>query len=558
MGIVLLRLLYVCLVWFEFTFLPWFWATIPTYLPFYLLAVVVIYAAIKGRKPVTVISPFHLPPDSKLPFGEYTVANALGDAFANVHRKAEEEVRARSGGLIGVGPAELAVMKLPELSRFEVPTPFTVEVKGLSHEALISLARKVWGLEHAIWGDVITGDGRFQLLVRSDSGGHWSSGLRPSAFGSLQDACQEVALRIVEAADEAVDPTLVAAREIAHKQYKAAYDRVHKVLTDGRVTDTTRLLFELAAVLRSDELSREAKDADSTRLLQEALCLLPDSSLLAYNQGFKLFALDRDRWDDAMASYRKALQLKPDFHEAHHNLGVALAEKEQFDEAIAHFQEALELEPDFPMGLSNLGLAFFHKGQLDEAIAKFQEALDRRPDDPDTLNKLGEALRRKGQLDDAIASFRKALELKTDDPKPHYNLGLALYQKDQLDEAIASYRKALQLRPDYPNALNNLGLALAEKGQVDGAITHLQRALELEPNDFEILNNLGNALTDKGELDEAIVQYQKALQFKPDYAKAHHNLALALRKDGREEEAQRHFAEAQRLDPSLKPPEDDK
>ncbi|MFQ5662740.1 MAG: tetratricopeptide repeat protein [Terriglobia bacterium] len=57
------------------------------------------------------------------------------------------------------------------------------------------------------------------------------------------------------------------------------------------------------------------------------------------------------------------------------------------------------------------------------------------------------------------------------------------------------------------------------------------------------------------EFDEAIAAYQEVLELEPNNPSVHYFLALALGKAGRKEEAQRAFAEAQRLDPNLKPPE---
>ena len=45
-------------------------------------------------------------------------------------------------------------------------------------------------------------------------------------------------------------------------------------------------------------------------------------------------------------STSKALEIQPDYAEAHNNLGLALAAAEQFDEAIAHYRKALEIKPD--------------------------------------------------------------------------------------------------------------------------------------------------------------------------------------------------------------------
>ena len=48
-----------------------------------------------------------------------------------------------------------------------------------------------------------------------------------------------------------------------------------------------------------------------------------------------------------MGQYQEALRLKPDFAEAHNNLGNALRDQGQLAAAVAHYQEALCLKPDY-------------------------------------------------------------------------------------------------------------------------------------------------------------------------------------------------------------------
>ena len=45
--------------------------------------------------------------------------------------------------------------------------------------------------------------------------------------------------------------------------------------------------------------------------------------------------------DDAVASYRRALYHKPDYADAHSNMGNAFAERGKLEEAIASYQRAL-------------------------------------------------------------------------------------------------------------------------------------------------------------------------------------------------------------------------
>jgi protein O-GlcNAc transferase len=94
------------------------------------------------------------------------------------------------------------------------------------------------------------------------------------------------------------------------------------------------------------------------------------------------------------------VEIKPDYANAHQNLGVALVGQGQFDAAIVHFRKALELKPDFPdITHNNLGIALARRGQFDEAIAHFRKALELRPDYAEARKNLDLALRMRRQPD---------------------------------------------------------------------------------------------------------------------------------------------------------------
>jgi len=57
--------------------------------------------------------------------------------------------------------------------------------------------------------------------------------------------------------------------------------------------------------------------------------------------------MEMNRLDDALASYDKALELKPDYAEAFYNRGNALKEMNRLDDALASYDKALALKPDY-------------------------------------------------------------------------------------------------------------------------------------------------------------------------------------------------------------------
>ena len=52
---------------------------------------------------------------------------------------------------------------------------------------------------------------------------------------------------------------------------------------------------------------------------------------------------------------RRAIAAKPDFYEAHSNLGNALHALKRFDEAVVAYRHAIELNPNYADAWANLG-----------------------------------------------------------------------------------------------------------------------------------------------------------------------------------------------------------
>ena len=57
----------------------------------------------------------------------------------------------------------------------------------------------------------------------------------------------------------------------------------------------------------------------------------------------------RGEIEESIASYRKAIEVKPDFADAYLNLGVVLNEKGEVEESIASYRKAIEVKPDLRM-----------------------------------------------------------------------------------------------------------------------------------------------------------------------------------------------------------------
>ncbi|MDB9507056.1 tetratricopeptide repeat protein [Microcystis aeruginosa CS-338/01] len=278
-----------------------------------------------------------------------------------------------------------------------------------------------------------------------------------------------------------------------------------------------------------------------------ALEMKPDLHQAWHIRGVAL--ADLGRLEQAIASFDQALEIKPDYHEAWNYRGFALANLGRFEQAIASYDQALEIKPDFHLAWLIRGVALYNLGRLEEAIASYDRALEIKPDYYYAWNNRGNALADLGRFEQAIASYDRALEIKPDYHDAWYNRGIALGHLGRLEEAIASYDRALEIKPDYPDAWDIRGVTLNNLGRYEEALASSDKALEIKPDFDHAWYVRGFALNGLGRFEEAIASYDRALEFKPDYHQAWYNRGIALGNLGRLAEAIASYDKALEIKP---------
>jgi tetratricopeptide (TPR) repeat protein len=110
-------------------------------------------------------------------------------------------------------------------------------------------------------------------------------------------------------------------------------------------------------------------------------------------------------------NYTEAIQIDPNYAEAHNNLGVMRYFNGEFDAAIKAFQDAIRLNPKYPEAHNNLGYLYDDQGKYEEAVAEYLKAIDNKNDYFDAYNNLGSTYFNMGSYDDAERVWKKIIEL---------------------------------------------------------------------------------------------------------------------------------------------------
>jgi Flp pilus assembly protein TadD len=276
---------------------------------------------------------------------------------------------------------------------------------------------------------------------------------------------------------------------------------------------------------------QQGRFAEAVASYRRALDLAPNDPGTHNLMGIAL--RQQGRLAEAEASCRRALEGLPDSAEAHRNLGITLMEQRRFAEAEAMFRSALELKPEDVITLGVLGIALMEQGRLAEAETSCRQALEREPNDANAHNILGTVLKAQGRLTEAEASVRAALAIRPSYAKAHSLLGGTLLQLGRLAEAEASCRRALELRPGDAHAHSTLGIALMEQGRLADAEASFRRAIELEPEVAKNHSNLGVVLDQQALYVGAVEAFDRALILDPDFADARLFRGLIFLKQGK-------------------------
>ncbi len=253
----------------------------------------------------------------------------------------------------------------------------------------------------------------------------------------------------------------------------------------------------------------------------------------------------------AEGCFRKAIEFRPEFGEAHYNLAGLLEAQGRLEEAAESYRATLKLNPHHVLTHQRLGNLLARQGRYAEAEGEYREVVRLKPHDAEAHYDLANTMYRLGKLTEAEASYRAALQIKSGFAEVYNNLGVLYTGQGRLAEAIACYQQAVRFKPDHAGAYANLGDAFKAQGRSAEAEASYRQALRVKQDYTETHNALGTLYAEQGRLADAITCYQQALRFKPDHAGAHTNLGDTLKAQGKPAEAEASYRQALRVDPAL-------
>jgi tetratricopeptide (TPR) repeat protein len=199
---------------------------------------------------------------------------------------------------------------------------------------------------------------------------------------------------------------------------------------------------------------------------------------------------------EAEQASQKAVDLAPDFAEAHVSHGLARSLRGRFDEAEKDFQEAIKLNPDLFEAYYFYGRSAFAEGKLERAEELFLKAAEVRPEDYQVAALQAVVYRGLGQEEKMRASHQRLLTLtdnllkrNPNDVRAIYFRSGALAELGRRTDSLEWAKRALEMEPDDPAVLYNVACTYATLAEFDEAIGLLERAVEIGFSHLEWIEN---------------------------------------------------------------------
>jgi Tfp pilus assembly protein PilF len=154
-------------------------------------------------------------------------------------------------------------------------------------------------------------------------------------------------------------------------------------------------------------------------------------------------------WSDSVTLFRRTLAVAGDFSFGYLKIGDALLARQKYEEALAEYDRALRCDPLDPDTHNQRGTVLYLLERFEPALEEFREAVRLNPAAPATFyaNMLA-AYVGAGRIEEALECGREGLRLYPDNAELNHNMAALLHKLGRKDEAIRYLQEERRLRDE--------------------------------------------------------------------------------------------------------------
>jgi len=229
----------------------------------------------------------------------------------------------------------------------------------------------------------------------------------------------------------------------------------------------------------------------------------------------RVAASERD-FDGALAQVAQILKVAPQNGDAYKLRGdIQLMGLRQADEALASYREAVKLKPNYKDAQASIVRVLLAQNKLPEATTEVEALNKMAAKAPFTLYLQAQLALQKQDLKAAREAAQLLLRATPDNPQALELAGTIEVRANALVQAEAMLAKALSTAPDLMLARRMLTLTYLRSGQVDKAVATLPANIDEIDNDANLLALAGQAFMIQGDQERAQRYFAKAAALDP-------------------------------------------
>lgn len=177
--------------------------------------------------------------------------------------------------------------------------------------------------------------------------------------------------------------------------------------------------------------------------------------------------LEQRNVPSAMKELTRASELDPENPEIDMVFGLAYQTRGDLSKSAEYFRRAIRKKPDYAEAHNNLGIVLSQLGRGDEAVLEFEAAASNvlYPTPEVAYYNLGEEYRRRKDLRKAEEMYRRSISLNDLYADAYLRLALLQGDRGQRAEAVRTLQACVALSPGYAPAWLDLGRAYLSMGR---------------------------------------------------------------------------------------------
>ena len=259
-----------------------------------------------------------------------------------------------------------------------------------------------------------------------------------------------------------------------------------------------------------------------------------------------------EKWDEAINSFDKAIELRKNFPECIYEKGVVYFEKTDYKRSMDFLDEALKLDPQNHFAYFKKGHCLLVINNFKEALNNFESAISINPKNGKYFYFKGKCLYELKRKNDAMYSFDKAIQIGTSNlVESYYYKGLSLYDLQILNEAKNSLIFCLKyIYKEYFNKKDINGILINDELNKENFINKAKNSKKYFEFIYESLYYIGLIDYSEKKYNEALDYFELSLKYNQKNDNVYYNKGLCYTSLNNEVLAIECYNESIKINPS--------